>query len=634
MSRVFWKLLLVTPATLFSSGLLTPDRSFAADLVAEPTKLLAVAPAASHSPVAEVAAASALSQEQLTVQTPAVPAIAEQAVATPAGSPLLAQSMEPVDTSVAELSGSSVSGGSVTPAAPTENDAGAAIDQVTSVSQLSDAKPTDWAYQALQSLVEKYGCIVGYPDSTFRGNRAATRFEMAAALNACLDVISDRFATKEDLAMLRKLMEEFAAELATIRGRVDNLEARTAKLEATQFSTTTKLRADVIFSFADTFGDSAIGGPLASGLRSDRDNTQTTFSSRVRLNLDTSFTGKDLLRTRIQAANVPNFASVTGTNQSRLGYDTNTSNTFQIAKLFYKFPIGDKLTIQVDALGGEWNDNVLTFNPLLASAERGALSRFGRFNPIYRNTGDTGATVTYEFTKTKNTRYAISVGYMAGVGTGASCTAGNTFSAGCFSAGNPTDPGGFINGPYAAYAQLEFQPISNLQFGLSYAHSFGLDPTGGLGSSIGVNPLGGTGDNRRSNVRNTAADNLGFQFSYKVVPKLTISGWVGYSHVYGVQGGVDGEGADVLNYAVSFASPDLFRKGDLAALIFGMPPKVISKTNGLDDPDTTYHLEALYRFQITSNIAVTPGVIALFSPNHFDGNDTILIGVIRTHFSF
>ena len=52
--------------------------------------------------------------------------------------------------------------------------------QVTSVSQLSDVQPTDWAFQALQSLVERYGCIVGYPDKTFRGNRALTRYEFAA----------------------------------------------------------------------------------------------------------------------------------------------------------------------------------------------------------------------------------------------------------------------------------------------------------------------------------------------------------------------------------------------------------------------------------------------------------------------
>lgn len=67
-------------------------------------------------------------------------------------------------------------------------------DQVTSVSQLTDVRPTDWAFQALQSLVERYGCIVGYPDKTFRGNRALTRYEFAAGLNACLDKIQELLA--------------------------------------------------------------------------------------------------------------------------------------------------------------------------------------------------------------------------------------------------------------------------------------------------------------------------------------------------------------------------------------------------------------------------------------------------------
>ena len=49
--------------------------------------------------------------------------------------------------------------------------------QVTSVSQLTDVDPTHWAFQALQSLVERYGCIEGYPDRTYRGNRALTRYE-------------------------------------------------------------------------------------------------------------------------------------------------------------------------------------------------------------------------------------------------------------------------------------------------------------------------------------------------------------------------------------------------------------------------------------------------------------------------
>ncbi|NEQ22124.1 MAG: S-layer homology domain-containing protein, partial [Microcoleus sp. SIO2G3] len=70
-----------------------------------------------------------------------------------------------------------------------EESSNGAMEQVTSVSQLSDVQPTDWAYEALRSLVERYGCIAGYPDGTFRGNRAMTRYEFAAGLNACMNQI-------------------------------------------------------------------------------------------------------------------------------------------------------------------------------------------------------------------------------------------------------------------------------------------------------------------------------------------------------------------------------------------------------------------------------------------------------------
>ena len=162
------------------------------------------------------------------------------------------------------------------------------LAQVTSVSQLSDVQPTDWAFQALQSLVERYGCIAGYPDGTFRGNRAATRYEMAAALNACLDNISDKFATKEDLEAVKALQEEFQAELATLRGRVDGLEARTDTLEAQQFSTTTKLEGSVIITpqFGDQIDDAG-GNP----------DSRASVVSEVGLTFNTSFSGRDLLST-------------------------------------------------------------------------------------------------------------------------------------------------------------------------------------------------------------------------------------------------------------------------------------------------------------------------------------------------
>ncbi len=177
------------------------------------------------------------------------------------------------------------------------------LAQVTSVSQLSDVQPTDWAFQALQSLVERYGCIAGYPDSTYRGNRSLTRYEFAAGLNACLDKINELIAssttnlvTKEDLVSLQRLQQEFATELTALRGRVDAVEVQVAELESNQFSTTTKINGEIITYVGDAFGNSA-------------DSTNNpTLGSRLRLDFNTSFTGEDRLRTRLQSTNLRLFA--------------------------------------------------------------------------------------------------------------------------------------------------------------------------------------------------------------------------------------------------------------------------------------------------------------------------------------
>ncbi|WP_353674799.1 iron uptake porin [Synechocystis sp. LKSZ1] len=66
------------------------------------------------------------------------------------------------------------------------------LNQVNSISQLRDVSPQGWSYEALRNLVENYGCIVGYPDRTYRGNQALSRNEFAAGLNACLTQLERR----------------------------------------------------------------------------------------------------------------------------------------------------------------------------------------------------------------------------------------------------------------------------------------------------------------------------------------------------------------------------------------------------------------------------------------------------------
>ena len=190
------------------------------------------------------------------------------------------------------------------------------LNQVNSVSQLRDVSPTDWAYEALTSLVERYGCIVGYPDRTFRGNRALSRYEFAAGLNACMQqmerlIAGSESVLREDVATLQRLVTEFEAELAALGARVDNLEGRVAFLEDNQFSTTTKLQGEVIFAITDVLaGDGststfpAIFSPTGN-IDIDNPSQQTVFANRVRLDLISSFTGQDQLKIRLTSGNFP-----------------------------------------------------------------------------------------------------------------------------------------------------------------------------------------------------------------------------------------------------------------------------------------------------------------------------------------
>lgn len=210
------------------------------------------------------------------------------------------------------------------------------LAQLTNVSQLRDIAPTDWAYEALRSLVERYGCIVGYPDRTFRGDRTLTRWEFAAGLNACLNVMERLLREnvailREDIGKLQRLAGEFEAELAALETRIGNLEGRVAFLEDHQFSTTTKLQGESSFSLTSAFGSEKAGG-------GDLDEIPV-LQQRTRLILNTSFTGKDLLKMFLNSGTATPFGpKITGTNMTQLNFPLDTNSSVQRKDVLPFFP--------------------------------------------------------------------------------------------------------------------------------------------------------------------------------------------------------------------------------------------------------------------------------------------------------
>ncbi|MEA5602643.1 iron uptake porin [Nostoc sp. UHCC 0252] len=481
------------------------------------------------------------------------------------------------------------------------------MGQVTSVSQFSDVQPTDWAFQALQSLVERYGCIAGYPNSTYRGNRALTRYEFAAGLNACLDRVNELIATatgdlvnKQDLATLQKLQEDFSVELATLRGRVDTVEARTAELEANQFSTTTKLQGQVVAVVSDVLSGSAVNGAEIT-------DENTTFGARARIELVTSFTGKDTLFTRIQANNI--LTPDIGTPEGNLFFAGDGTTEAFVDALFYRFPLGEKTEVIAIANAGAADDITSTVNIFDGDGAFGALSTFGTRNPIYYQIGGAGLGITHEF----NDKLALSLGYLSGT------------------ANDPTPNNGLFNGSYGALAQLTVKPSDRITIAFTYINSYNQSLlTGSNAATLAALDL----DDDGTLDSNFSSNSYGVQASIGITNNIVLGGWAGYTNSRTLNGN-RGE-ADIWNYAVTLGFPDLGKEGNLAGIIAGVEPRLTSSNiAGLDrDQDTSYHIEAFYQYKLTDNITITPGVIWLTSPDHNNDNDDVVIGALRTTFSF
>ncbi|NEO33106.1 MAG: iron uptake porin [Symploca sp. SIO3C6] len=493
------------------------------------------------------------------------------------------------------------------------NSANNSLNQITNVSQLRDVSPGDWAYEALRSLVERYGCIAGYPNGTYQGNRPLSRYEFAAGLNACLQQIERLIAgntesfSGNDLETLQRLTQEFETELTTLGARVDNLEGRVAFLEDHQFSTTTKLKGQAVFNIAGAFGDEkALAGE--DDLETSGLDDNIVFNNRVRLAFVTSFTGKDQLTTRLEAGNFDNFAqAATGTDMARLGYEASGGNDVKLERLHYQFPVGDKLQFHLGAFGVTFDDIANPINPFFESNGNGALTRFGQRNPALYRSGEQAIGANIKLTDS----ISLDLAYLSG------------------EAASPEDKDGLFNGDYNAAAQLNFALGENLDLALSYARYFApgedVNLSGNTGSTLAKTPFGAVA---------TSANRFGAQASWRINSKLNLAGWVGYIDASAESGAREGDHADIWNWAMNLAVLDVGKEGSVLGLIVGMPPKATNVDGGPEDEDTSWLVEAHYRYPLTDNIQITPGAYVIFNPNHSDRNDPIYVGVLRTTFSF
>ena len=566
-------------------------------------------------------------------------------------------------------------------------------------STLPEAQPgvevqrTDWSYKTLQQLASKYDCLP-LDSAIFSTKRDyVSRQVFTTNLSTCLQSMEDLMArrrrrpavrrrvvvpapvapvepvapapapvtpveptpvappappvveiqeepteaiTQQDIDNLKALISAFDSDLAALEKRI------TSK----SFSTTTKLSGEVILNFG------GYGGVPSTATRLGSNNY---FGNRVRLNFDTSFTGKDRLRTRLQSRNIPSLATPTGTNMTRLGIDGSEGNDDYLGLLQYDFSLTDSTRVRIGATGYRFNDNQPTLNQPFASSANGAISRFGRFNPIFRLAGDgTAVTVAQKFSN----ELSLDVGYAV---PGA---INSTANASIVTPGGGSN-NGFFGGQNAILTQLTYTPSKEFSvaalYGRSYNNAGGI--LGSTGSAAANNPFSTTAIS--SNIigpttnpsgagkpavvstlaattnANTTANHYSFLASYKLGDSAIISGWAGFVEANQAQA-TGGGSASISNYAISLAFPNFGAEGNMLGFVFGIPPKLNSRTVTIGgatntttgNPDTSYHLEALYKIRMTDNIDITPGLLLITSPEHNSANPTEYVGTIRTTFRF
>ncbi len=493
---------------------------------------------------------------------------------------------------------------------------GASSYQLTSIQQFSDVRPGDWAYQALSQLVERYGCVAGYPAGSFRGGRAISRYEAAALLNACLDRVSE---VSDDL---KALMAEFEQELALLSGRVDGLEARVGELEAIRFAPTTKLGALATFVVgANRFsGDDRelVSSANASG-------GGTTFNYDVQLAFDTSFSGKDQLRLLLRSGNFADSAfggegpggplsTLEIAFQEDCGIRADCGDVVAVEKFFYRWPMGAGFTAVAGGRVGQEDMLPLWPSAYPADTVLNVFTLNGAPAAYNKNLGPGGGLWW------QNQGFSFAANYVAANGDVAEAVAGGIGTGA--SAATGTVQLGYARESWAVAAIW-----SRLQSGV------GVPGTTPLTAAVYEgNPAVVTDAFGLSGYWQPAAGGG--------LPSIS-AGWGLNRSRYGDSSGGETTVASLRtsqSWLVGLQWEDAFGKGHILGAAVGQPAFATALSGGETPDDGNVILEGWYRLQVSDAITVTPAVFWLSRPlgqaTPPGGSFAQLGALLRTAFNF
>ncbi|WP_218080043.1 iron uptake porin [Anthocerotibacter panamensis] len=539
------------------------------------------------------------------------------------------------------------------------------VSQVSSVSELTDVDPNGFAFQALKSLVERYGCIEGYPSKVFLGNKALTRYEFAAGLNACLEKINELIAagttdliTKEDLATVSRLQDELKGEGTALTGRVDALEGKTKELEANLFSKTTKLDAEIIFLAAGAVAGSAVRttNAIASAANTIDGGSQNTIAgvrSRLNFRARNIVVKGDQLRVRINAAagdgsffgtsgfsRVARFDALPAAGPAGSANSVLATATFD--KLYYQFPFLTRdLTIvigprveNIDYLGTNSNTRNEAVNFSLRSFRRNVgLSLV--------NTSVPAIAATYKISPVFDLRayYGATAG-------------GDSFGFGS----------GGITGPGQVAVELGIKPDSRLDIGLGYYHTV-------CNSASALNSEAPSSQNRifcdssvggstrapfnSANVGGVIHNTYNAHIDWDIFPEVAIFGRYSFGNATFFDNPVNNvalPGGGTVDYqeflaGLTFKNP-FGQQGNAIGLAVVQPATITSNaasagnlatstlTPGATSGTAEYNYGVYYRFGVAKGITITPELYFITNAGSIQNQPTITVGALRATFTY
>ncbi|MGD1862726.1 MAG: iron uptake porin [Leptolyngbyaceae cyanobacterium] len=520
------------------------------------------------------------------------------------------------------------------------------LAQVAEIDELTDVSPNAWAYRALANLVADYACIEGYPDLTYRGDRALTRDEFAAGLDACLSalltVIDSGGVTAEDIATIQRLSEEFAVELSAVSGRLDGLESEVAELREQQFATVTKLRGNVFAHVSGGFADGAIqaeginafaatrdaaGNPV---VRTIDDNPSTVFAYYTWINFDSSFTGSDKLTIQLVAGdgNAPANLYVSGGLFNTYG----TPFTLQrgtpppagdvyVRELSYGFPVGDKLSVEVGPRVNWYrffDNNRYTF--FLTGANSFNASGGTQVNAVDRGTG---AIAVWDVADWLDLR----VGWLAE----------NTEFLTSSAVADPSR--GIFGGAHTLTTQVGLQPFDNFNLRLMYNRTR-LVPNGAgqIGGAVSEPLYGLADDGFGGQLDGATADTFLLNFDWTPLDWLGFFGRYSYGSTNLIDNGDDIGEVNAQSFQFGLGFPDLFKEGALASVSYVIPFDILNGdeflVSGAGDGGTQQEVELAYRYPLSANIAIMPSFYWVINANNFDDNPNIFLFNLQTQLFF